>query len=315
MDLTIAIISYNTRDLLLACLQSIQDMTKDVEYELIVIDNASSDGSAAAVRAQFPQARVIANQDNGGYAKACNQAVNIGRGQYVLFLNSDTVMRTCTLSRMVACLDTQPDIGAVSCLQCNEAGRVLQSCFPFPSVRDHLRYSAWVPTIIKRVIGGGFELDSTVSQDVEWANGACLMVRKGLFDQLGGFDSRFFMYFEDVDLCRRIHQRGYRVWHAADCEVVHLIGRSSLEHREQLNIQWELSRILYVEKHFSPIKRWIMKGWIAGGAGWRLAQSVWCTSPALRRRHTQNCLTTIRRLWNGPQWVEQARVYSSRPQG
>ncbi len=200
-----------------------------MEYELIVIDNASSDGSAAAVRAQFPQARVIANQDNGGYAKACNQAVEIGRGRHVLFLNSDTVMRACTLSRMVACLDMQPDIGAVSCLQCDKSGQVLQSCFPFPSVRDHLRYSPWVPTIIQCAIGGDVELDFTVSQDVEWANGACLMVRKGLFERMGGFDSRFFMYFEDVDLCRRIHQRGYRVWHAADCEVVHLIGRSSVE--------------------------------------------------------------------------------------
>ena len=315
MDLTIAIISYNTRDLLLACLQSIQDMTKDVEYELIVIDNASSDGSAAAVRAQFPQARVIANQDNGGYAKACNQAVNIGRGQYVLFLNSDTVMRTCTLSRMVACLDTQPDIGAVSCLQCNEAGRVLQSCFPFPSVRDHLRYSAWVPTIIKRVIGGGFELDSTVSQDVDWANGACLMVRRSLLQQLGGLDEAFFMYFEDVDLCRRLRQYGCRVRHLAEAEIIHFIGCSSGRDRERLQLVWEFSRICYIEKHFSPIKRWIMKGWIAGGAGWRLAQSMWCAPAAQRRMRAQSCLTTIRRLWSGPQLIEQVRAYSSGPQG
>ncbi|RPH80238.1 MAG: glycosyltransferase family 2 protein, partial [Nitrospiraceae bacterium] len=240
VELTIAVISYNTRDLLLACLKSIQDTTKDVEYELVVIDNASSDGSATAVRAQFPQVRVISNHDNGGYAKACNQVVLVGRGQYLLFLNSDTVMRSGTLCRMMACLELQPDVGAVSCLQRNEAGQVLRSCFPFPSVRDHLRYSVWIPTIIKQVGRDNPELDFTVSQDVEWANGACLMVRKELFEQLGGFDHRFFMYFEDVDLCRRIHQRGYRVRHAADGEIVHLIGRSSVEHRDQLNVQWEL---------------------------------------------------------------------------
>jgi GT2 family glycosyltransferase len=309
VDLTIAIISYNTRDLLLACLQSVQDMTKDVEYELIVIDNASSDGSDAAVQTQFPQARVITNQDNGGYAKACNQAVEIGRGRYVLFLNSDTVMRACTLSRMVACLDMQPDIGAVSCLQCDKAGQVLQSCFPFPSVRDHLRYSPWVPTIIKRVVGRDVELDFTVSQNVEWANGACLMVRKGLFEHMGGFDSRFFMYFEDVDLCRRIHQRGYRVWHAADCEVVHLIGRSSVEHRDQLNVQWELSRILYVEKHFWWLERFIMKAWIGGGVLAKIFKAA-CSGRSDRYQQMEKLKAMLWRVWVGQQHCKGHAAYS-----
>lgn len=309
MDLTIAIISYNTRDLLLACLQSIRDMTTDVEYELIVIDNASSDGSAAAVRAQFPQARVIANQDNGGYAKACNQAVEIGSGRHVLFLNSDTVMRACTLSRMVACLDMQPDIGAVSCLQCDKAGQVLQSCFPFPSVRDHLRYSPWVPRIIQCAVGGDVELDFTVSQDVEWANGACLMVRKGLFEHMGGFDSRFFMYFEDVDLCFRIHQRGYRVWHAADCEVVHLIGRSSVECRDQLNVQWELSRILYVEKHFWWLERLIMKAWIGGGVLAKLFKAA-CSGRSDRYQQMEKLKAMLWRVWVGQQHCKGNAAYS-----
>jgi GT2 family glycosyltransferase len=298
VDLTIAIISYNTRDLLLTCLKSIQDMTKDVEYELIVIDNASSDGSAAAVQVQFPQARVIANLNNGGYANACNQAVEIGRGQYVLFLNSDTVMRACTLARMVSCLDRHPDIGAISCLQCNEDGQVLQSCFTFPSVRDHLRYSPWIPTIIKRIVGSDPEIDFTISQDVEWANGACLMVRRGLFELIGGFDNRFFMYFEDVDLCRRIHQRGYRVRHVADCEIVHLIGRSSVEHRDQLNVQWELSRIRYVEKHFWWLERLIMKMWIGGGVLAKMFRAVY-SGRSDRHQQMETLRAMLWRVWVG----------------
>jgi GT2 family glycosyltransferase len=309
VDLTIAIISYNTRDLLLACLKSIQDTTKDVDYELIVIDNASSDGSATAVRAQFPQARVLANQDNGGYAKACNQAVAIGTGQYVLFLNSDTVMRAHTLCRMVTCLDTQPDVGAVSCLQRNEAGQVLRSCFPFPSVRDHLRHAAWIQTIIKQLGSDASELDFTVSQDVEWANGACLMVRKGLFEQLGGFDNRVFMYFEDVDLCRRIHQQGYRVRHAADGEVVHLIGRSSAEHRDQLNVQWELSRILYVEKHFWWLERLIMKAWIAGGVLAKMFRTA-CSGRSDRHQQMEKMRTMLWRVWVGRDHSKDSAVCS-----
>jgi GT2 family glycosyltransferase len=309
VDLTIAIISYNTRDLLLACLKSIQDTTRDVDYELIVVDNASSDGSALAVRAQFPQARVIANQDNGGYANACNQAVVIGTGRHVLFLNSDTVMRARTLCTMVTCLDTQPDVGAVSCLQRNEAGQVLRSCFPFPSVRDHLRHSAWIPMIIKQIGGVAPELDFTVSQDVEWANGACLMVRRGLFEQLGGFDKHFFMYFEDVDLCRRIHQQGYRVRHAADGEVVHLIGRSSVEHRDQLNVQWEFSRIRYVEKHFVWPKRLIMKAWIAGGVLAKLFRTA-CSNRSDRRQQMEKMWTTLRRVWIGQDHCKESAVCS-----
>jgi GT2 family glycosyltransferase len=309
VDLTIAIISYNTRDLLLACLKSIQDTTRDVDYELIVVDNASSDGSALAVRAQFPQARVIANQDNGGYANACNQAVVIGTGRHVLFLNSDTVMRARTLCTMVTCLDTQPDVGAVSCLQRNEAGQVLRSCFPFPSVRDHLRHSAWIPMIIKQIGGVAPELDFTVSQDVEWANGACLMVRRGLFEQLGGFDKHFFMYFEDVDLCRRIHQQGYRVRHAADGEVVHLIGRSSAEHRDQLNLQWEFSRIRYVEKHFVWPQRFIMKAWIAGGVLAKLFR-IACSDRSDRRQQMERMRATLWRVWVGQDHCKESAVYS-----
>lgn len=297
MNLTIAIISYNTRDLLLACLKSIQDMTKDVDYELIVVDNASSDGSVAAVRGQFPQARVIANQDNGGYAKACNQAVAIGTGRYVLFLNSDTVMRASTLRTMVTCLDTQLDVGAVSCLQRNESGQILRSCFPFPSVRDHLRHSVWIPTIIKHVGGVVSELDFTVSQDVEWANGACLMVRRGLLEQLGGFDKQFFMYFEDVDLCRRIHQQGYRVRYLAEAEIVHLVGRSSGRAVDRLNLEWELSRIRYIEIHFSPGKRAVMKLWIAAGIASRFLRLLGGQSASPQRRQLmQNHLICFNRL-------------------
>jgi GT2 family glycosyltransferase len=271
-------------------------MTKDVDYELIVIDNASSDGSVTAVRAQIPQARVIANKNNDGYAKACNQAVAIGTGRYVLFLNSDTVMRARTLRTMVKCLDTQSDVGAVSCLQRNEAGQVLRSCFPFPSIRDHLRHSAWVPSIIKQMGCDAPELDFKVSQDVEWANGACLMVRKGLLEQLGGFDNRFFMYFEDVDLCRRIHQMGYRVWHVADGEVVHLIGRSSAEYRDQLNMQWELSRILYVEKHFWWLERLIMKAWIVGGVLAKMFRTA-CSGGSDRHQQMEKLRTMLWRVW------------------
>ena len=298
MDLSIAVISYNTRDLLLACLQSVSERTKGVDYEVIVVDNASKDGSVDAVRARFPHVTVIANAENSGFAKACNQAAVVSSGRYLLLLNSDTVMQQGTLRTMVSCLDQHLDIGAVSCLQRDEQGRVVQSCFPFPSIRDHVRYAETLPTVVRRLVGAPSSMDCTRSQDVEWANGACLMIRKALFDRLGGLDERFFMYFEDVDLCRRVQQLGYRVRHVAEGEVVHLLGGSSRANRHGLNKQWELSRIRYVEKHFAQPRRFLMKGWIAVGVMRKLLVTA-CSHASDRRQEIQAMCTTLRRVWLG----------------
>lgn len=298
MDLSIAVISYNTRDLLLACLQSVQDRSTGVGYEIIVVDNASLDGSVEAVRARFPHVTVIANAENGGFAKACNQAAAVSSGRHLLLLNSDTVMQAHTLRTMVTCLDQHLDVGVVSCLQRDEHGRVLRSCFPFPSIRDHVRHSEDLPTIIRRLAGTLPMMDVRVSQDAEWVNGACLMIRKALYDRLGGLDEQFFMYFEDVDLCRRVRQLGYRVRHVAEGEVVHLLGRSSLTNRNGLNEQWELSRIRYIEKHFAQPRRVLMKTWIALGVMRKLIVTVY-SHPTNRRQQIEMMRTMLRRVWLG----------------
>ena len=307
MDLSIAVISYNTRDLLLACLQSVRDRTTDVDYEVIVVDNASGDGSADAVRARFPHVTVIANAENDGFAKACNQAAAVSSGRYLLLLNSDTVMQRHTLRTMVTSLDQHLDIGAVSCLQRDEQGRVVQSCFPFPSIRDHVRYAEALPTVVRRLVGTMPPTDFTQSQDVEWANGACLMIRKAVFDRLGGLDERFFMYFEDVDLCRRVQQLGYRIRYVAEGEVVHLLGRSSRTNRNGLNKQWELSRIRYVEKHFAQPRRFLMKGWIAIGVMRKLMLTA-CSHASDRRQQIQTMWTTLRRVWLGHDEADHAAM-------
>ena len=307
MDLSIAVISYNTRDLLLACLHSVYRQTADVDYEVIVVDNASIDGSADAVRAQYPGVTVITNAENRGFSKACNQAAAVSSGRHLLLLNSDTVMQPNTLRTMVTCLDRQSDIGVVSCLQRDGQGRVLQSCFVFPSIRDHVRHSEDLPAAIRRLAGGMPKMDCTLSQDVEWANGACLMIRKALYDRLGGLDERFFMYFEDVDLCRRVHQLGYRVRHVADGEVVHLVGRSSLTSRTRLNEQWELSRIRYIEKHFSRPRRVFMKGWIAAGVLRKLVVTA-CSRASDRRQQIELLRTMLRRVWSGHDEIDHSQL-------
>jgi len=298
MDLSIAVVSYNTRDMLLACLQSVQDRTAGVDYEVIVVDNDSRDGSVDAVRERFPHMTVIANTENVGFAKACNQAAVVSSGRYLLLLNSDTVMQAGTLQAMAVCLEQHLDIGAVSCLQRDEQGRTVQSCFPFPSIRDHVRHAEDLPVVIRRLFGTLSPMDLAQSQDVEWANGACLMVRKAVFDRLGGLDERFFMYFEDVDFCLRVQQLGYRVRYVAESEVVHLLGRSSLTSRNCLNEQWELSRIRYVEKHFAQPRRFLMKGWIAAGVVRKLMAAA-CSQASDRRQQMEALKAMLRRVWLG----------------
>lgn len=318
MDLSIAVISYNTRDLLLACLQSVQDRTTDVDYELIVVDNASRDRSVEAVRARFPQVTVIANADNGGYAKACNQAAAVSSGRYVLLLNSDTVMQAHTLRTMVTCLDQSPDVGAVSCKQWTGDGQLYQSCFPFPSIRDHLRHAACFQQLApnaQAAVAAAHAIDCAQSQDVDWINGACLMVRRDLMEHCGGLDETFFMYFEDVDLCQAIRRRGYRVRHLAEADIVHLIGRSSERDRTRLNVEWEFSRIRYVEKHFPPIKRWIMKSWIAAGAVVRLLRMLGCRGSIAQGPPIGAYLSVVQRLWRVRRTNEAPLLFRTEARG
>lgn len=318
VDLSIAIVSYNTKEILLDCVSSVQTYTTTIAYEVIVVDNDSRDGTVAALKDAYPAMRIIANPENRGFAKAVNQSLAVSHGRHVLLLNSDTIVRDQALATMVAYLDDHPDVGAVSCKQWTGDGHLNQTCFPFPSIRDHLFYSVLFQRIaptMQAAAAATHAVDCTKSQDVDWANGACLMVRRSLLQQLGGLDEEFFMYFEDVDLCRRLRQQGYRVRHVAEAEIVHFIGRSSGRDRERLQLVWEFSRIRYIEKHFSPVKRVLMKGWIAAGTGWRLVQSMGGAPAAQRHRRIQSCLTTIRRLWTRSQSVEQLLAHSSEPQG
>lgn len=266
IDLSISIISYNTRQLLLDCLTSIHETTTGLTFEIIVVDNGSLDGSAEAVRREFPHVRVVPNQENGGYAKANNQALALSSGTYFVFLNSDTIVSKQALKGMRDYLHMHRNVGAVACLQRTGTGERIQSCYSFPSIVDHVkscrfaqvfyRWAGWPNSV------DHFDFDRR--QPVDWANGACLMVRRELLQQLSGLDDQFFMYFEDVDLCARIRKCGYQVVYLPDSEVVHLGGRSSKD-LTRLNLEWELSRIRYIEKHFGAMRRVSMKAWILCG--------------------------------------------------
>lgn len=318
LDLSIAIVSYNTRTLVLDCLRSVFENSGNVTVEVILVDNNSHDGTPEAVRNQYPTMSLIVNQQNRGFSKAVNQALELSSGRYLLMLNSDTRLHPGALDHMVTCLDREPEIGAVGCKQWTEDGRMYQSCFPFPSVRDHLTYAAFFHRCAPRLQGALASkraIDCSQSQDVDWINGACLMVRRDLMRACGGLDEGYFMYFEDIDLCWAIRQKGYRIRHMADADVTHLIGRSGERHREQLNLVWEFSRIRYVEKHFSLFTRWIMKTWIATGAIARLISTVIGSTSTAQGTAFGTTLSIISRILTGKRWIESELTWNGQGRG
>ena len=297
VDLSIAIVSYNTRALMLDCLKALFESRAKIRFEIIVVDNNSKDATVEAIRTRYPTVQIIVNHENRGFSKAVNQALAISSGRYLLMLNSDTQVRRQALDRMVSCLDEDPKIGAVGCKQWTGDGQLYQSCFPFPSLRDHLIHASFFQSCApawQGALAAEQAVDCTRSQDVDWINGACLMVRTDLMKSCGGLDEGYFMYFEDVDLCRALHQRGYRVRHLADADIMHLIGRSGERDRARLNLIWELSRIRYVEHHFPPLKRFIMKTWIAGGV---LARILYLPNVVKERQRAAAHWSVVRRLW------------------
>ncbi len=318
VDLSIVIVSYNTRALMLDCLRSVFESTLITKFEVIVVDNDSKDATVEAIRTNYPGVHIIVNHENRGFSKGVNQALAVSTGRHLLMLNSDTQMRPQTVDRMVACLDADQEIGAVGCKQWTGDGRLYQSCFPFPSIRDHLIHasvlrkfgSTWQEALAAREA-----IDCTKSQDVDWINGACLMVRTDVMRACGGLDEGYFMYFEDVDLCRVLHGRGYRVRHLADANIVHLIGRSGAGDRTRLNLVWEFSRIRYVERHFPPLQRFIMKMWIAFGAFVRLVGVNSCRRPTVDDRPFGMYVSVIRRLWHKSQSVPSGLVWTEPNRG
>jgi GT2 family glycosyltransferase len=308
VDLSIAIVSYNTRALMLDCLRAVFESRAEIRFEVIVVDNNSKDETVEAIRTSYPTVQIIVNHENRGFAKAVNQALAVCAGRYVLMLNSDTQVRRQALDRMVICLDEDPEIGAVGCKQWTGDGQLYQSCFPFPSIQDHLIHASFFRTCApawQEALAARQAIDCMKSQDVDWINGACLMVRTDLMKTCGGLDEGYFMYFEDVDLCRALHKRGYHVRHLADADIVHLIGKSGERDRAKLNLVWEFSRIRYVERHFPPLNRFIMKTWIAVGAFVRLVHR---SSVAGVPQPASVYWSVVRRLWQRRAAEEQPQM-------
>lgn len=256
MDLSIVIVSYNTRDMVEACLRALPDACRGLQAEVLLVDNASSDGTAAMVEERFPAVRVIANSDNAGFARANNQALKLATGRNVLLLNPDTEALPGSLTVLSAYLDRYPDVGAVGPRLLNSNGSIQQNGRPFPTPWRELLGHSGLRFLSPRQFDRKHEYGRS-DFDLEWetdqVSGACIMVPHRVMDKVGTLDEAFFMFYEEVEWCWRIKRAGWRVVYVPDaCVVHHWMGSVRQQSRRMTRMLYR-SGITYYRKTSGPL--------------------------------------------------------------
>lgn len=272
VDLSIVIISFNTEKLTREAILSVVKNTKGITYEIIVIDNNSRDGSVEMLK-KLP-VRLIANKDNRGFGQANNQGMKIAKGRYILLLNSDTLVKTDVLSEMIAWMDDNPNCGISTCALKFPDGSLQGTGGYFPTLT---RVAAWmlflddIPVIGRLVkpfhpLHGLSPFDKNADffktkKEMDWVTGAFLMMRRKVFDKVGGFDKRYFMYVEEVDLCFRVKASGWQVWYLPEWSIIHHGGKSSTSEFPIINEVKSLKTFYKLRMPFwqYPFLRLIMK--------------------------------------------------------
>jgi len=260
MTLAICIVNWNTRELLRACLASIEPPRRDLDLQVIVVDNASADGSAEMVRSEFPWVELVVNPQNRYYAAANNQALQAARAPLKLLLNSDIEVPPGALAGLVSWMERHPQAGAVAPRLVYPDGRPQRSCRSFPDpdavIYEVLGLSRLFPASRRfgkyRMTWWGHDEDRQVDQPMASA----LLLRAAALEQVGLFDEDFPMFFNDVDLCRRLQEAGWQVWFTPSVTMAHHHGGSTRLVRREMIAESGRSFLRYYRKHYRGKVAW-----------------------------------------------------------
>ncbi len=275
MDLSIIIVSFNTKQLLGSCIKSIQKYTKNINYEIIVVDNDSKDDSSTS--AKKLGAVVLENKENVGFGRANNQGLKISKGKYILFLNSDTEVHDNVLGEITNWMEARKNAGVVTSGLKNRDGSIQATGGYFPTLP---RVFSWmiiqdlpfVDSIIKPF--HPFHSKSLFSKgdsfyrqrkQLDWVTGAFLFTRREILEKVGGWDEKFFMYVEEVDLCYRIKALSFQVWYLPQWKITHLGGASSKTSEFSLISEYEGIKKFY-KKHYPKWQYSILRFFLKIGA-------------------------------------------------
>jgi GT2 family glycosyltransferase len=259
MDLSVLIVNWNTCDLTRSCLRSLSGTADRVEAdrliygpyeaEVIVIDNGSQDNSLALISAEFPWATLIANEHNRGFAPANNQAYQISRGRYVLLLNSDTEVHLGALRALVDFMEAQPDCGGGGALLRNADGSLQPSCHPMLTPGREFWRLTFLDRVWRKSTYAMTEWDETQPRRVETIKGACLIVRRSALESAAPLlDEQYFMYTEEVDLCYRLSQAGWKLYWIPQAQVTHFGEASSRQAYDAMYVQLYRSKVQFYRK-------------------------------------------------------------------
>jgi hypothetical protein len=256
-DCSIIIVNWNTRDILRNCLTSVFQQTHGMDFEVIVIDNASSDGSAQRVKSEFPQALLIENTENRGFAAANNQGMRIAKGRYILLLNSDTIVLDGAIQKTVAFADQHPQAAVVGCKVLNPDHSLQPTCFMFPSLLNLFLSASYLYKIFPHSRFFGRERMSWWNRDnvreVDVVTGCFMLVRRKVIEQVGLMDEDFFMYAEETDWCFRFKQAGWQNLFYPDAQIIHLGGQSSKQVKVEMTIQLRRAILHFMKKSYGKV--------------------------------------------------------------
>lgn len=232
IDLSIIVLSFNTKELLRECISSIEEnKPSKYSYEVIVVDNASSDGSSEMVKKEFPNVTLVANKENLGYTKGNNLGVKKAKGRYILFLNADTLVYRGTLGEMVQFMDENKKVGAATCYVELPNGRMDDSChrgFPTPW-RSFAHFSGLGRVFPRSRLFAGYSMgweDLSKIHEIESCSGAFMIVRREAGEEIGWWDEDFFWYGDDLDFCYRLRKEGWKVYFVPSVKILHYKGVS-----------------------------------------------------------------------------------------
>jgi len=318
-DVSVVIVSWNTRKMLEDCIRSIDAHTRNIRYETIVVDNASSDDSCQMIEREFPAVRLFCNNKNEGFAYGCNEGMRASRGRYLLLLNSDTLFTENTLGKMVCFLDAKPETGMGGCMLLNDDGTIQPTCADFPTAFAFISGGANPVRLLRRLVFNEIYFSHPflshpkhkATRDVDWLAGAFMMVRREVAETVGMMDETIFMYSEEVDWCYRIRKAGWKISYTPETRIIHLGRGSTTISNDDRSVAVLESYLYFFKKHFGTVQAIVYTMTIMLGTpmkmvfwscsylffvkkrpflkerlDWHLAALRWCRG-ALRRLTTQ----------------------------
>jgi len=251
VDISFIIVNWNTRDILMDCIDSIYKTVTDIDWEIYVVDNNSTDGSQAEVKRKFPEVKLIENETNTGFAHANNQALNIMQGKFAVLLNSDAVLKENAIKKLLDFMTTTPRAGIAGVQLLNDDGSRQNSIDNFPSTETEI----FNKSILRLFFPGKYPSKNMIYKDpieVDSVIGACMIVRKEAMDEVGVFDEDYFIFLEETDWCFRMNKKGWKVFHVPDAEVFHLSGHSKKRTPWRSQIEYYISLYKFFRKNRTP---------------------------------------------------------------